>query len=359
MRPIAHRDSLRVCLPILLTLVGILLSAPSFANKGLVCGQPQKDGGFDINLRMTDPSGFPSIITIHITELINVDAAGKAEIIRLILDQHFANPLRDTLHCGGTGAEVLPSGANGWKFGGIWLSRDSTYEDDKVLSSATPTGDQALCSLSGSASGLSPSGGPGFVKVFAFGAVAMFSTALGMPSQFVEQVIMQQLGVQGVNARLATPADFVGGLETLPHDANVLYLTPGVPALSDTALEVMVMDDGLMLDLAGVTYPDDPTTGVGETPQGAHLRLDVAPSVFTSTLRIAYDAGASTGAFRIGVHDVMGRTVRSVPPAEHSRSGLWTWDGHDARGQTVPGGVYLVSLRTEGGTLSRRVVRLP
>jgi hypothetical protein len=348
-----------MCPAVLPLLVVMLAATPCLANKGLVCGAPQKAGGFDVNVRVADESGYQKTFTWHIGELIGVDADGKAAIIRAVLNQHLADPDDDTLHCGGEGAQVLPVGVNRWKFKGMWISRDSTYEDDKLLSSAAPTGDWGLCSLSGSASGTAPSGGPGYVRVFAFGATAMVATSPGMPSQLVEQLVMQQLGQQGVTVRPATPADFAGGLETLPHDGTVLFLAPGTPALSDTALEAKVMDDGLILDLAGVDYPTDSVTAVGDHATGAGLRLDVVPSVFTSSVRVLYATVAGPSAARVSVHDVMGRTVRSVRLPAGARSGEWTWDGRDARGVRSPGGVYLVRLQMGTATATRRVVRLP
>jgi hypothetical protein len=361
MNSVPHRIARMAPSLIAAVLLAICVATPVLAdNKGLVCGAPKKNGGLSVYVRVTDAAGNPHIIEHRIDWLINVDAEGKAEIIRGILNDTYAIPTRDTLHCGGTGTEVLPTGANGWTFRAIWIGRDSTYEDDKVLSSATPTGDWALCSLDGVASGLSPSGGPGYVRVRAFGGTAMVPTSPGMPAQFIEQLIGQQLIGQGVLVRPAQPSDFAGDLAALPHDPSVLYIAPGASgAPSDTALAPEVNDAGLILDLAGVAYPPAGTTGV-VAPRGVPgLRLELAPNVFgDGGIRIAYATGAARGPIRVSVLDVSGRQVRSLVERGEAPSGALRWDARDDHGADVPSGVYFVRIVVPGGSMVRAAVRV-
>jgi len=56
---------------------------------------------------------------------------------------------------------------------------------------------------------------------------------------------------------------------------------------------------------------------------------------------------------RLTIHDVRGRLVRALEP------GTLSWDGRDASGQAVAGGVYLVHLRDGLRLRTQRIVRLP
>ena len=92
----------------------------------------------------------------------------------------------------------------------------------------------------------------------------------------------------------------------------------------------------------------------------ATTRLDRAwPNPFSARSTVRFTLASATRA-RLTVYDVSGRAVRrlmdhAVTPGAYSAE----WDGHDASGASVPGGVYFLRLETEHDALSTRVVRLP
>lgn len=357
---------------ILSALVVMGVSTPALAHKGLVCGTPRA-GHVTINVSVKIGPGIVIIRKFELDLFGDVSAEQKAEIIRLLIGDPHADPSRDEIHGGGEGAQVLPTGLNGCEIQGIWLSRDSTYEDDKFLSSATSTDDRALCSLGGTASGQSPTGGQGYVRVTAFGRTAQVPTFPGMPAQVVEQQLMQQLAGQGLEARPAGPADFQGAMAALTHDPSVIYLGPGnvinapvrsmeaAAALADVEiLEVLVSDGGLLLDLSGVSYPEVAVVGVGDGPRHERARLAVSQTVFQrGPVTVSYAFGTGVGRPGITIHDIAGRTVRWLIEGASGASGEIRWDGRDNQGRELSGGVYFVRMEAGSGALVRRVVKVP
>jgi flagellar hook assembly protein FlgD len=60
------------------------------------------------------------------------------------------------------------------------------------------------------------------------------------------------------------------------------------------------------------------------------------------------------------VLDVAGRRVRTLPtPATGTMLAQWDWDLRDDAGARVPPGLYLVSVRTALGSVSRSVLVVP
>ena len=357
---------------ILFALVVMGVATPALAHKGLICGTPRA-GHVTVNVMVKIGDGLVVIRKFELDIYGDVSAEQKAELIRILIGATHTDPSRDEIHAGGEGATVLPTGANGSKIMGIWLSRDSTYEDDKFLASTTSTDDRGLCSLSGTASGNSPTGGQGYVRVAAFGRVAQVPTFPGMPAQVAEQQLMQQLSGQGVEARPAGPADFQGAMAALTHDTGVIYIGPGtalgspvrsaapsaVPADVEI-LEVTVSDAGLMLDLAGVSYPDEPVVGVGADPRAGSSSLEVSRTIFQrGPVKVKYASGNTPGPVSLTAHDAQGRMLRQLFQSQGEAEGEIRWDGRDSRGIELPGGVFFLRLHTGSGALVRRVVRVP
>jgi len=63
---------------------------------------------------------------------------------------------------------------------------------------------------------------------------------------------------------------------------------------------------------------------------------------------------------RLAIHDLAGRRVRTIVPGEMRGPGAQSesWDGRADDGTTLPAGVYLVRMVTDGTVLSRRLVWL-
>jgi len=98
-----------------------------------------------------------------------------------------------------------------------------------------------------------------------------------------------------------------------------------------------------------------------EVAPGA-LRINTAqPNPFGAKTRIRFDVPASAGSARVSlaIYDTTGRLVRTLLDGPQP-GGTWelTWDGTDATGGLLPGGVYFCRLEAGGERLSSRIVLL-
>jgi hypothetical protein len=103
-------------------------------------------------------------------------------------------------------------------------------------------------------------------------------------------------------------------------------------------------------DLTAVTDPS-PTP-----PRGRWLHPGV-PNPFAAATEVSYTL-PERGRVRLGVYDVQGRQVAQVAdeiqnPGRHMKR----WDGRDARGNSLPAGVYLVRLEFAGKVETQKLVR--
>ena len=102
--------------------------------------------------------------------------------------------------------------------------------------------------------------------------------------------------------------------------------------------------------------PVDATPAAGA---GALARAAPRPNPSTSGAAIAFTLPERTRV-RIDIFDLQGRHVKRLfEGVAEAGPGSRTWDGRDARGARVAGGVYFVQLQARGERLSRKVVRLP
>lgn len=86
--------------------------------------------------------------------------------------------------------------------------------------------------------------------------------------------------------------------------------------------------------------------GVGDTPGMAHgLRIEPNPSF--GRLQLVVEDGA-TGLTEADIMDLQGRVVRRLGPVWVGPRGRIEWDGTDASGSRVSGGVYLARLKRGG-----------
>lgn len=120
---------------------------------------------------------------------------------------------------------------------------------------------------------------------------------------------------------------------------------------------------GLSLEVSAGGQAADVGPIVRGTPGGARLRLVVrGPSAFS----VARGGGAvlelvlpAAGAARVDLYDVSGRHVRALL-ADSAPAGSSTllWDGRDAAGRPVRGGLYFARLSTALGSRSARLIAL-
>ena len=107
-------------------------------------------------------------------------------------------------------------------------------------------------------------------------------------------------------------------------------------------------------DFSGVTDPTD----------AAHLikamRLfQNRPNPFTPVTRIGFEL-AQAGRVALGVYSVDGRLIRTLVDEERVAGAHEViWDGCDAKGERMAGGVYFYKLAAPGIAESRRMILLP
>ena len=83
------------------------------------------------------------------------------------------------------------------------------------------------------------------------------------------------------------------------------------------------------------------------------------PNPFNPSTTISYNVDAS-GMVSLRIYDIMGRLVRSLVDGYRSSGNLAgysiVWDGKDGQGQQVAAGVYIYSLQTPGGNMTKKMV---
>jgi hypothetical protein len=360
MNPILHRPTARLrwllaAAWLLITALAIATPALGFPSK-LTCGKPKWSGRLTVNLVLHNDAGAFGYPEVSVEVDSSWTAAEKANFLRAEFWARLA--LRDSVLALGTTAEVKFEGQRGWWVESIQVIRDDSQEPDLVALGIPFPDQEALCSLSGVATGRDVHNGPAFVRLTVGQTTVTQPTQPGMPASVVEQMLIGQLNQAGIQARFATPDDFTGCYQTIPHDGSVIwFLVPDT-----TGFREEITDVGLPLDIAAVLNgsPDSPAAVSSEIGVPG-LRLDVDPSLFSREgVRIRYSAvgGAGEGPVRIDVFDVSGRSVRKLFESDSAAEGALAWDGRDTRSAFLPGGVYFVRLSTPRANLVSRVVRV-
>jgi zinc metalloprotease ZmpB len=105
------------------------------------------------------------------------------------------------------------------------------------------------------------------------------------------------------------------------------------------------------------TFHVDNLVGVDATGASLALALHSAsPSPFNERTSIRFDL-PSTSSARITIHDLTGRTVRTlVNGTLIAGTHAYSWDGNDDAGHAMASGLYFVRLNADGRELSRKVL---
>ena len=97
----------------------------------------------------------------------------------------------------------------------------------------------------------------------------------------------------------------------------------------------------------------------GAPERGAPFAFEVTgpnPTPGAATVRLALPGPARV---RVSIHDLTGREVRRLQEGRlDAGSHSWKWDGLDAGGHGLPGGVYFLRMRSLDGALPERAARL-
>jgi len=122
------------------------------------------------------------------------------------------------------------------------------------------------------------------------------------------------------------------------------------------------------MERIGAALTDPCVTGIGEfppqpaasrAPAAIHLHPN-APNPFNPSTTIAFDVPEKNdigGGFRLAVFDLRGRLVRTlVSSAPAPGTHRIVWNGRSDRGEPVPSGIYLCSLRWGGERVIRKMV---
>jgi hypothetical protein len=101
-----------------------------------------------------------------------------------------------------------------------------------------------------------------------------------------------------------------------------------------------------------------PTAVRGDEAPARAAHLNVYPNPFNPQTRVSIELNRP-GGVTLAVYDLTGRRVRQLLVADMA-AGLHTfdWDGHDDAGRALPGGIYIVWLRTDVGSWAQKVVLL-
>jgi hypothetical protein len=154
----------------------------------------------------------------------------------------------------------------------------------------------------------------------------------------------------------------VGGL-AINSEIGEQTLTVATPLLARWVFDhlratvyVQEYDSAEVINAATMFLHVASSTAAPGAPAVVARLLDPAPNPFNPRTLIRFDL-AVPGVVDLSVYDLAGRRVRTLAAgtqAAGEHSVLWT--GDDARGRTLPSGVYLVQLRAGGTVQSQRAV---
>ncbi len=156
-----------------------------------------------------------------------------------------------------------------------------------------------------------------------------------------------------------------------PRDVDILdaaglaYVAGGTASGYQSPLYVVDLETGSVVEtldgpgtnanvVAVQAQMHAPSTAAG-TP-AAVARLLAAPNPFNPRVTVTWQLDAPSDG-TVAVYDLAGRRLRTLVRGELPAAGQSAvWDGRDAAGRAMPSGTYLVTLRTEAGTATRKVV---
>lgn len=135
-----------------------------------------------------------------------------------------------------------------------------------------------------------------------------------------------------------------------------------IPSGRGQILAIPIDGSAGSVDLARVEAVDywgnpiscDTTRSAGQTPNPTLLQNSPNPFNASTTIRFSL---AEPGRLTLAIHNVLGQHLVTLVDGSVTR-GVHevTWNGTDDRGQPVPSGVYVYSIRTADAVLSRKMV---
>ena len=122
-------------------------------------------------------------------------------------------------------------------------------------------------------------------------------------------------------------------------------------------LDIVAAREASDTGLITLLYAHAPTTNVEATLIPGDLHLSVFPNPGRQRVELRGDLPDAEDA-RLAIYDVAGRRVADLTARRSGTSRRAWWDGRDARGVRVTGGVYLARMVSGVRTITQRFVWL-
>ncbi len=160
-------------------------------------------------------------------------------------------------------------------------------------------------------------------------------------------------------ATLALDADTGDELWVRRYDAGDDQSDEGFAMAASTQGDLYVAGYGYRWasgnDMLAVRYHIDTSSAAGDTP-AVLASLSAYPNPFNPRVTFGFSV-PQNGPARLAIYDARGRLVtvlrdEIVNAGRHSAS----WDGRDARGLPVPGGLYLARIEGPGVSVGKKIV---
>ena len=165
------------------------------------------------------------------------------------------------------------------------------------------------------------------------------------------------------------PAEYIYAIDMKNNASPFEGLPCGVRYLGNdfktviTGFPLYYMNRDQARAMAQRVMADFGETGVAGKPedriQKTEFRMEQSrPNPFQCTTAISYQLSAA-GPVKLSIYNIAGQLVKtlvegSVPPGAYSAK----WDGHDASGRAVSGGVYIYRLQAGNASLTGKLVKL-
>ncbi len=143
----------------------------------------------------------------------------------------------------------------------------------------------------------------------------------------------------------------VSGIDQVAFEGDSLLVHQADGADSYALASIIRIE--FVWDVSGIQTPED-AAGLLKAMRLFQNR----PNPFAPATRICFEL-AEVGRVELGIYSVDGRLIRTLVDEERLAGGHEvTWDGCDAEGKKMPGGVYFYKLTAPGIAESRRMILL-
>jgi hypothetical protein len=172
-----------------------------------------------------------------------------------------------------------------------------------------------------------------------------------LDSRAVTDLQFQLLGTNGIDVLGFASATGLGEAEVLNPGA-----LPEVPGTYFVRTFNSGRNNIQMYDLEVVLGPEIVAAEDPTTTYAALLLGDAKPNPFNPSAAIAYEVG-TFGEVSLKIHDVAGRLVSTLVLGDRPAGRYQVvWSGTDDAGRAVASGVYLYTLQTASGSITKRMV---